>query len=169
MASTLRACARALHSQTLAPLSTPLEMMRFCRTVELSRTTIGHALNARSSRSHCLVTLHVAQRDGPTLTTKKVSAHEREIFQNARQRLTPAPRSSASLTWRAPWCAQLLIVDLAGSERIAKSGVEGVTRLAGSACLCIQPIAPANRPEFSLDACDLENLSCLATDIELLA
>ena len=62
----------ATVGETLAPLSTPLEVMRFCRTVELSRTTIGHALNARSSRSHCLVTLHVAQRDGPTLTTKKL-------------------------------------------------------------------------------------------------
>lgn len=78
--------------ETLAPLTNPAEVMRFCRTVEvrsqdrtrglwlrcccgsmcegsitrgqLSRTTVGHNLNERSSRSHCLVHVHVAERIG---------------------------------------------------------------------------------------------------------
>merc|ERR1711965_834394 len=52
----------ATVGETLAPLRTAEDVMRFCRTVELSRTTVGHALNARSSRSHCLVHARIAQR-----------------------------------------------------------------------------------------------------------
>jgi hypothetical protein len=43
-------------------VSTPEDVARLARTIELTRTAVGHLLNARSSRSHCLVDLHVAER-----------------------------------------------------------------------------------------------------------
>jgi hypothetical protein len=46
----------------MVPLSTPEEVARLARTIELTRTSVGHNLNARSSRSHCLV--HVWPRSG---------------------------------------------------------------------------------------------------------
>ena len=58
--------------ETLSPLTSAEEVMRFCRTVELSRTTVGHNLNERSSRSHCLVHVHVAERKADGLLVKKL-------------------------------------------------------------------------------------------------
>ena len=39
-------------------------ILAFCRTVELSRASASHDLNERSSRSHCLVTVHVISTVG---------------------------------------------------------------------------------------------------------
>mmetsp|Transcript_36067 Transcript_36067/g.43446 ORF Transcript_36067/g.43446 Transcript_36067/m.43446 type:complete len:190 (+) Transcript_36067:248-817(+) len=43
-------------------LKTAKDVMTFARDIELSRTTVGHALNERSSRSHCLVNVHVTEK-----------------------------------------------------------------------------------------------------------
>uniref|UniRef100_A0A7S2CM31 Kinesin motor domain-containing protein n=1 Tax=Haptolina brevifila TaxID=156173 RepID=A0A7S2CM31_9EUKA len=49
------------------PLSSPADVATLSRTIELTRTAVGHLLNARSSRSHCLVHLHVDEQIGSTL------------------------------------------------------------------------------------------------------
>ena len=47
------------------------DVLDLCRTVELSRNTASHDLNDRSSRSHCLVSVHVLTSEGGrTLRTK---------------------------------------------------------------------------------------------------
>ena len=43
--------------ETLWDLATPADVARFARQIEMSRVAAGHALNDRSSRSHCLVRL----------------------------------------------------------------------------------------------------------------
>ena len=50
--------------ETLWDLRTPNDVARFSRQIELSRVAHGHALNARSSRSHCLVRLQAASSSG---------------------------------------------------------------------------------------------------------
>jgi hypothetical protein len=78
-------------------LSSASDVARLSRTIELTRTAVGHLLNARSSRSHCLVHLHVAER------------------------LPGGGGGEVALSKR-----RLLFADLAGSERILKTGAEGV-------------------------------------------
>jgi hypothetical protein len=48
--------------ETLQPLRSAADVARLARTVELTRTAVGHLLNARSSRSHCLVHLHLTEQ-----------------------------------------------------------------------------------------------------------
>jgi hypothetical protein len=60
------ASAFATVGEKLVPLTSPVEVARFSRTIELTRTAVGHALNARSSRSHCLVHLYSVERNGRT-------------------------------------------------------------------------------------------------------
>ena len=62
----------ATVGETLLPLATPAEVARLARTVELTRTAVGHALNARSSRSHCLVHLYTVGREGGKVTKKQL-------------------------------------------------------------------------------------------------
>ena len=45
-------------------LRTPNDIACFARTVEATRVAKGHLLNARSSRSHCLVRLHLTRNSG---------------------------------------------------------------------------------------------------------
>ena len=54
----------ATVGETLVHLTTPAAVARQARTIELTRTAVGHALNARSSRSHCLVHLYRTERAG---------------------------------------------------------------------------------------------------------
>ena len=49
----------ATVGEKLQPLKTQSDILSFCRSIELSRTTASHDLNERSSRSHCLVTVHI--------------------------------------------------------------------------------------------------------------
>jgi hypothetical protein len=44
------------------PVRSVADVAQLALTVEVTRTAVGHALNARSSRSHCLVTLTRTQR-----------------------------------------------------------------------------------------------------------
>ena len=48
-------------------LSSPNEVARLARQVEQSRVAHSHALNSRSSRSHCLVRLYATRKSGGTL------------------------------------------------------------------------------------------------------
>ena len=48
--------------ETLQPLRSAADVARLARTIELTRTAVGHLLNARSSRSHCLVHLHLTEQ-----------------------------------------------------------------------------------------------------------
>ena len=52
----------ATVGETRVHLRSPGDVARLARTVELTRTALGHNLNARSSRSHCLVHLHLTER-----------------------------------------------------------------------------------------------------------
>ena len=52
--------------ETLLRLSTPADVARLARQVEASRVAQGHALNECSSRSHCLVHLHLVTKDAGT-------------------------------------------------------------------------------------------------------
>mmetsp|Transcript_70583 Transcript_70583/g.159677 ORF Transcript_70583/g.159677 Transcript_70583/m.159677 type:complete len:454 (+) Transcript_70583:127-1488(+) len=92
-------CSFETRGETLWPLVEASDVARLARTVELTRQTVGHALNARSSRSHCLVTVHLTERPPAK----------------------GAARGKSGVARRS----RLLFVDLAGSERIKKTGVEG--------------------------------------------
>ena len=52
----------ATVGEQLVLLQDPVAVARFARTVEATRTAKSHHLNERSSRSHCLVKLHIKRR-----------------------------------------------------------------------------------------------------------
>lgn len=52
----------ATVGETVVALKTPSDVARLARTVEVTRVATGHALNARSSRSHCLVHLYLVAK-----------------------------------------------------------------------------------------------------------
>jgi hypothetical protein len=60
--------------ETLLRISSPEDIARLARQVEASRVAHGHALNARSSRSHCLIYVHLMTTDAVTglLHKKKI-------------------------------------------------------------------------------------------------
>ena len=62
----------ATVGEKLLPLTTPVEVARLALTVELTRTAAGHALNARSSRSHCLVHLYHVERHQGRVTKQQL-------------------------------------------------------------------------------------------------
>ena len=96
----------ATVGETVRALRGAADVARLAREVEASRVAHGHRLNARSSRSHCLVRLHVARR--------------------------AAAAAAAGATGSGPATKvrrqAFLFVDLAGSERINRSGAEGQRR-----------------------------------------
>ena len=47
-------------------------MARLALTVEVTRTATAHNLNARSSRSHCLVHLHPTERRGASMVRRQL-------------------------------------------------------------------------------------------------
>jgi len=51
----------ATVGETLQPLRSAADVARLARTIEHTRTAVAHLLNARSSRSHCLVHLHLTE------------------------------------------------------------------------------------------------------------
>ena len=53
-------------------LSEPADVARLARTIEHTRTAVGHLLNARSSRSHCLVHLHLTEQEGGVVTKRQL-------------------------------------------------------------------------------------------------
>jgi len=54
----------ATVGEKLVPINCLADILGLCRSVELSRTTVSHDLNERSSRSHCLVTVHLDKEGG---------------------------------------------------------------------------------------------------------
>ena len=52
------------EGETLWPLQNPSDVAKITRLVESERVAHGHALNARSSRSHCLIRLHCTHVKG---------------------------------------------------------------------------------------------------------
>jgi len=62
----------ATMGEKLVPLTTPAEVAQLALTIELTRTAVGHALNARSSRSHCLVHLYCVERLKGMVTKKQL-------------------------------------------------------------------------------------------------
>ena len=52
------------EGETLWPLQSPSDVAKLTRLVESERVAHGHALNARSSRSHCLIRLHCTHVKG---------------------------------------------------------------------------------------------------------
>ena len=55
----------ATVGETLQRLETAEDIARFALLVEGTRTSVGHALNDRSSRSHCLINVHVSLQANP--------------------------------------------------------------------------------------------------------
>ena len=90
--------------ETRVELKSAADIAKLARTVELTRVAAAHNLNARSSRSHCLVHLHLTEHRGGGFGSGGAGA--------------------GGMVFRR----QLLCVDLAGSERILKSGVEGLAQ-----------------------------------------
>lgn len=62
----------ATVGEKILPLTTPAEVAQLALTIELTRTAVGHALNARSSRSHCLVHLYYVERSAGQVTKKQL-------------------------------------------------------------------------------------------------
>jgi len=62
----------ATVGEKLIPLTTPVEVAQLALTIEITRTAVGHALNARSSRSHCLVHLFCVDRQQGQVTKKRL-------------------------------------------------------------------------------------------------
>lgn len=52
----------ATVGEKLLQLREPKDVARFARTIEATRTAKSHALNDRSSRSHCLVKIHLIRK-----------------------------------------------------------------------------------------------------------
>ena len=69
----------ATIGETRVRLSSPADVARLSRTIELTRTALGHNLNARSSRSHCLVHLHLANASGSSADSAGVSLTKRQV------------------------------------------------------------------------------------------
>jgi hypothetical protein len=46
----------------LLRMTTISDVLAMCRTIELSRASVSHDLNERSSRSHCLVSVHLVSK-----------------------------------------------------------------------------------------------------------
>lgn len=53
-----------MKGQTFKVIESSEEMMEIMRLVEATRTAKSHALNDRSSRSHCIVTLKQVVKEG---------------------------------------------------------------------------------------------------------
>lgn len=47
------------------------DLTKIMKTVELTRSSKSHALNERSSRSHCIITLKCTQKQGSNLRQSK--------------------------------------------------------------------------------------------------
>ena len=62
----------ATVGERILPLTNPGEVAKLALTIELTRTATGHALNARSSRSHCLVHLYCVERLQGNITKKQL-------------------------------------------------------------------------------------------------
>jgi len=62
----------ATVGEKLLPLTTPVQVAQLALTIELTRTAVGHALNARSSRSHCLVHLYCVERKEGKVTKRQL-------------------------------------------------------------------------------------------------
>ena len=54
----------ATVGEAMADVTDPASVARFARLIEQTRVAKSHKLNDRSSRSHCLVRLHVTKMDG---------------------------------------------------------------------------------------------------------
>ena len=63
----------ATVGETVVRLASAADVARLARTVEATRQHVGHALNDRSSRSHCLVHLRVA-------VTRGSKVHRRQLL-----------------------------------------------------------------------------------------
>ena len=83
--------------ETLWDLKTPSDVAKFARQIETSRVANDHALNTRSSRSHCLVRLQ-----STTSSSHDVGGGSGHFVKQC-----------------------FTFIDLAGSERTGKSRVEG--------------------------------------------
>ena len=62
----------ATVGEKLIEISTDADIARLARQVEASRVAHGHALNARSSRSHCLVRVHLITNDNGILSKRQI-------------------------------------------------------------------------------------------------
>ena len=99
-------------------LKSAADVARLARTVELTRVATGHLLNARSSRSHCLVHLYLTEKRSRGGDGGDGGGGGRGSGGGG------GGGGGGEVLFRR----QLLCVDLAGSERILRSGVEGLAQ-----------------------------------------
>ena len=62
----------ATVGEKLIELSTDADIARLARQVEASRVAHGHALNARSSRSHCLIHVHLVTNSNGVVSKRQL-------------------------------------------------------------------------------------------------
>ncbi|KAK3282307.1 hypothetical protein CYMTET_9950 [Cymbomonas tetramitiformis] len=107
----------ATVGETLTRFQSAQDVACFARTVEATRTAKSHLLNDRSSRSHCLVKVHVTRLVDSEGTERGGSGS------------TSEPLSKAARPGAKTRVTKLLFVDLAGSERIQRTGAEGEAKV----------------------------------------
>jgi Kinesin motor domain/SAP domain len=96
-----------VQNLTSVKVSSPMDVQHLMNQASTRRATGSTAMNAVSSRSHAICTLHVTIAPFPTIATESDNDDE---------------EATALVT------AKLTLVDLAGSERIKKTGAEGQRR-----------------------------------------
>ena len=53
------------------PVQSIDDMLKFMQIIEKTRSAKAHALNHRSSRSHCIVTLNLSTKSGKSMRSSK--------------------------------------------------------------------------------------------------
>lgn len=111
----------ATIGEKLTPLNNAEDVACFARAIEGTRTANSHLLNDRSSRSHCLVKVHISSRDqSDSKVTESKTREGSGGYSNSNGNSSKSNKSSSSCR-----VTTLLFVDLAGSERMKRTGAEG--------------------------------------------
>ncbi|XP_077296343.1 kinesin-like protein 31E isoform X2 [Arctopsyche grandis] len=105
---------------TLKPVCSASEAMQCLRLGALSRTTAATGMNAQSSRSHAVFTLHIKQQ-------RLVRMEEEDI--DANTNIDPSTEFETL-------SAKFHFVDLAGSERLKRTGATGERAKEGISINC---------------------------------
>jgi hypothetical protein len=117
----------ALAARSEHQIASILDVARIGRLIDATRSACGHALNERSSRSHCIIVATWVQT------------------------LTPAARQPKKPPKTRVSTKRLIFVDLAGSERVNKSGVAADGGAVQARVIHIPGSAPLHSTFFFLD------------------
>ncbi|XP_052802857.1 kinesin-like protein KIF21A isoform X4 [Mya arenaria] len=107
---------------TTRMVHTPKEAMQCLEVGALSRSTASTNMNATSSRSHAVFTLHIKQH---RLVKEESPVFDGEEGEHGGQGEGTVARSDEALTEFEILTAKFHFVDLAGSERLKRTGATG--------------------------------------------